>query len=99
MCGEIEEEVEIKKDKIYKAAVYGQTHTQQKDTSGHIHKYMDGHIQQHMGEHMHEKRTQVGTYTSIWVSTYKAEGYGQTHTYKTMVGCTINKSTVGNSIN
>jgi hypothetical protein len=45
-----------------------------------------------MGEHMHNKRTQVGTYTSIWVSTYTAVGYGWTHTHKTMVGCILNKS-------
>jgi hypothetical protein len=66
MCGEIEEEVEIKRDKTYKTAEYGWTHTQQKDKRGHIHKYMDGHI--------HNRRTHVGTYTSIWTDTYATEG-------------------------
>jgi hypothetical protein len=45
--------------------VYGQTHIQQKDTSGHIHKYMDEQI---------HNRTQVGTFTSIRTDTYITGG-------------------------
>jgi len=51
--------------------VYGQTHTHKKDTSGHMHKYMDGHIR--------NRRIQVGTCTSIWMDTYATEGYKWAH--------------------
>jgi hypothetical protein len=51
--------------------VYGQTHTQQKDTRGNIHKYMDGHT--------HNRRINVGTYTSIWVSTCTTKGHRWAH--------------------
>ena len=55
--------------------VYGRAHTQPKDTSGHIHKYMD--------RHTHNSRMQVGTHTSIWVgicvSTCMTKGHRWAH--------------------
>jgi len=57
----------------------------------HTQVYGQTHTQQHMGEHMHDKRTQEGTYTSMWVSTHGRRIW-QTHTHETMVGCILNKS-------